>query len=112
MPVKHQSQTQCNKHTKEYTFELKVGDVIVAGSDGLWDNMFPTQVSQIINNSGLRSAKQLANVVGTVAYELSKDQNMWSPFAQNAYEDRKIYDTKDWKGGKTDDITLVMAVVE
>ncbi len=99
-------------HSKEYTFELKVGDVIVAGSDGLWDNMFPTQVSQIINNSGLRSAKQLANVVGTVAYELSKDQNMWSPFAQNAYEDRKIYDTKDWKGGKTDDITLVVAVVE
>ena len=74
--------------------------------------MFPTQVLQLINNSGLRSPSQLANVIGTVAYELSKDTNMWSPFAQNAYEDRKVYDASQWKGGKTDDITLVVAVVE
>tara|TARA_B110000444_G_C18848332_1_gene603657 strand:- start:4911 stop:5654 length:744 start_codon:yes stop_codon:yes gene_type:complete len=99
-------------HSEDYTFQLQAGDIIVAATDGLWDNMFPTQVLQLINNSGLRSPSQLANVIGTVAYELSKDTNMWSPFAQNAYEDRKVYDASQWKGGKTDDITLVVAVVE
>jgi len=99
-------------HSKEYTFNLKDGDIIVAGSDGLWDNMFPTQVLEIIRGSGLRSATQLAKIITSVAYELSQGTNMWSPFAQDAYEDQKVYDVTQWKGGKPDDITVVVAVVE
>jgi len=36
---------------------------------------------------------------------------MWSPFAQDAYEDHKVQNTDNWKGGKQDDITVVVAVV-
>ena len=98
-------------HSKGYTFELQENDIIVAGSDGLWDNMFPTQVVELIRGSGLRSAKQLSRIIASVAYELSHDTNMWSPFAQDAYEDHKVHEPANWKGGKPDDITVVVAVV-
>jgi len=98
-------------HSEGYTFELQEDDIIVAGSDGLWDNMFPTQVIEIIRGSGLRSAKQLSRIIASVAYELSHDKNMWSPFAQDAYEDHKVRNTDNWKGGKQDDIIVVVAVV-
>tara|TARA_R110000737_G_scaffold158227_1_gene186552 strand:- start:990 stop:1730 length:741 start_codon:yes stop_codon:yes gene_type:complete len=98
-------------HSRGYAFELQEGDIIVAGSDGLWDNMFPTQIIELIRGSGLRSAKQLSRIIASVAYELSHDTNMWSPFAQDAYEDHKVQNTDNWKGGKQDDITVVVAVV-
>ena len=100
---------------KEYLFELEVGDIIVMGTDGLWDNMYPTQVLTILRDSGLKGAKGMAQVLASVAYELSNDEEMWSPFAQDAYDDGQIAQSEEltaWEGGKPDDITVVVAVVQ
>ena len=57
----------------------------------------------------------MAKVLANIAYEMSQDEEIWSPFAQDAYEAGDIYDTLDlsiWEGGKPDDITIVVAIVE
>jgi len=109
------SSDNLEKVFKDYQFHLLPGDIIVMGSDGLWDNVFPTQVIQILKSSGLTGAKGMAQVLASVAYELSKDEEMWSPFAQDAYEDGQIgleESLDEWEGGKPDDITVVVAVVQ
>ena len=70
---------------------------------------------RMIKLSGLKSATRIARLLTSIAYELSQDEQMWSPFAQDAYEDGQMVvpiDEKKWKGGKPDDITVVVAVVQ
>jgi len=105
-------------HSKRYNFSVEKGDIIILGSDGLWDNLYPAQAMQMVKLSGLKSATSIARLLTSIAYELSQDKQMWSPFAQDAYEDGQMptpmtsEDKKRWKGGKPDDITVVVAIVQ
>lgn len=31
-------------------FPVKQGDVVIAASDGLWDNMFDDEIEEVLNN--------------------------------------------------------------
>mgnify|MGYP007008434415 CR=1 FL=1 len=56
----------------------------------------------------------MAQVLAMNAYNRSHDETLWSPFTQRAYEEGIITpkDFPDSLGGKTDDITVVVAVVQ
>jgi len=109
------SKDNFNKVLTDYQFFCKSGDIIILGTDGLWDNLYPVQVLDVLNATKLKSPTRIARVLANISYEMSQDEEIWSPFAQDAYEAGDIYDTLDlsiWEGGKPDDITIVVAIVE
>ncbi|KAH9701920.1 putative protein phosphatase 2C 26 [Citrus sinensis] len=97
------------------TVELIEGDTIVMGSDGLFDNVFDHEVvsmtTRFIDVS--EAAKALANL----ACSHSTDSNFDSPYTMEARA--KGFDVPMWKkilgmklkGGKLDDITVIVSQV-
>ncbi|KZV53866.1 putative protein phosphatase 2C 55 [Dorcoceras hygrometricum] len=91
-------------------FEIPVvpGDVVVAGSDGLFDNLYSKEIAAIVGDAvkeGLSpdaSAKKLA----TYARIRAVDKKQQSPFSTAAQEAGYAY-----YGGKLDDITVVVSYV-
>ena len=90
---------------------IKDGDILVCGSDGLFDNLDNSQISRLLNtfidrNSlKLVDVKLLAENLARLAFEYSRDQNYESPFF------RKANSKEEFLGGKEDDITVVIAQV-
>lgn len=91
-------------------FEIPVvpGDVVVAGSDGLFDNLYSKEIAAIVGDAvkeGLSpdaSAKNLA----TFARVRAVDKKKQTPFSTAAQEAGYAY-----YGGKLDDITVVVSYV-
>jgi len=92
-----------------YSIPVQRGDVIVMGTDGLFDNVHDRDVAGLVRRSQERGdppvdtathIARLANIRGT-------DPNIMSPFAQAAAEYGYQY-----RGGKADDITVVVSYVE
>lgn len=95
----------------EYTFQLAKGDVVVLATDGVTDNigyedmqLFLRDNEEKLNND-LQAVSQ--DFVSKVV-KLSKDPNFPSVFAQEISR----LTGKDYRGGKEDDITVVMIKVE
>ena len=126
------------------THEVRHGDVLVFATDGVWDNLSPTDLLRIVSKQmqgfqawvngdkgtevsdkifelteeggiavGQRrvedtlQANLAVHVVGE-AKSASLDINREGPFAR---EIRKRYPREEWRGGKVDDICVVVAVV-
>lgn len=89
-----------------YEVSLTEGDIIVAGSDGLWDNLYLQDIIYIVQ---LHKADihKLAKVLAYKAYQLSKS-NAKTPFEEEVADK---YGEGHWKGGKPDDISVVTAIV-
>lgn len=85
------------------------GDLVIVGTDGLWDNLFETDLMQYVER---RRADQDATVWG-LAQELvamarrAALQREDTPFAVEARKHGKVH-----LGGKMDDITVVVGVVK
>lgn len=94
--------------------EMKVrrGDVVVAGTDGLFDNMFDAELEKVVQiGTALGfSPKNMADIIGGTAYEMSRCLLKDSPFA---VEWRKQHENEEehFYGGKVDDITVVVACI-
>jgi serine/threonine protein phosphatase PrpC len=90
---------------------LKVGDIIIAGSDGLFDNLYDQEIIKIAESVGegrkepQEMARQLAQVLAEKAIDRGWDTNYRSPFARNAGKAGKKY-----MGGKLDDTTVIVAI--
>ena len=97
-----------------YTVPILKDDIIILGSDGLWDNLYPSQAAQIVRSIDMNKPSLMAQTLANRAYKSSHDKNLWSPFTQRAYEEGIILpkDFSESLGGKTDDITVVVAVVQ
>ncbi|XP_022154888.1 probable protein phosphatase 2C 26 isoform X2 [Momordica charantia] len=95
--------------------ELMEGDILVMGSDGLFDNVFDHEIlaTATKNVDVVEAAKALANL----ASSHSADKMFESPYSLEARS--KGYDVPFWKkilgmkltGGKLDDITVVVGQV-
>lgn len=91
-----------------FVCKLKPGDIIVAGTDGLFDNVFSHRTARIVWDSKRQgvmpgvAAQQLA----TYAFTRAKDPTYLSPFARAAAKAGFVY-----RGGKVDDITVVVSYV-
>jgi protein phosphatase PTC7 len=89
-------------------FDVEQGDIVVAGTDGLFDNLFGSEIEEILQEHGGRSCPQdLAWTITTVASMNSTSEDYDSPFAVAA-ESEGI----EHIGGKDDDITIIIAIIE
>ncbi|BDA48584.1 Protein phosphatase PTC7 homolog [Coccomyxa sp. Obi] len=109
-------------------FELAVqpGDVLLAGSDGLWDNCYDHELLQLLPDSP-EAVEQAAGAIAGLASQHAADKKFRSPYTEEAK--RQGYDLPWWekvltasfddgefqlgtlRGGKIDDITVLVAVV-
>jgi len=95
-----------------YAFNTQEGDIIILATDGVFDNVpLPTLVKQASRVAGyskdLDIIQESCNLIATTARKLSLDEFALSPFARNAI----LHGYRDMRGGKEDDITVVMSVV-
>jgi protein phosphatase PTC7 len=93
--------------------KLKRNDLILAATDGLWDNMEADDILKEINYLSAKTntleidTDNLSKIISQRAEELSMDTNHYSPFARKAIENKY----RNFQGGKPDDITVIVAQV-
>ncbi|KAI4323031.1 hypothetical protein L6164_022670 [Bauhinia variegata] len=82
------------------------GDILVLGTGGLFDNLYPNQIESILRekNGEILKPEELARTISELAYNASMNIVADSPFARASQEAGKSH-----KGGKIDDITVVVA---
>ncbi|KAE9617082.1 putative protein-serine/threonine phosphatase [Lupinus albus] len=94
----------------EYQVSVKEGDIVVMGSDGLWDNLYPNEIVEILwQNSlgGMLDIQGLATFIAKLAFNKSKKTDIATPFSVAAQE--AGYGNT---GGKIDDITVFVAYID
>ncbi len=92
-----------------YHIDLESGDVVIFGSDGLFNNLYDNIILEVINQFDTDEYPAvIALTLAETAYELSVQQNYWSPFAQRKYEAGLINKDERQTGGKPDDIAVVV----
>tara|TARA_R110002110_G_scaffold150598_5_gene342661 strand:- start:6497 stop:7255 length:759 start_codon:yes stop_codon:yes gene_type:complete len=91
-----------------YQLKLEVGDVVVMGSDGLLDNLWPKEILNYVDKHPPNPMK-LAEGLARHAYEISQDEDVNVPFFHRAKQEGVEY--ASYQGGKEDDITVVISVV-
>eukprot|EP01121_Diplochlamys_sp_Union-15-3_P000808 TRINITY_DN10671_c0_g1_i1.p1 TRINITY_DN10671_c0_g1~~TRINITY_DN10671_c0_g1_i1.p1 ORF type:complete len:353 (+),score=61.34 TRINITY_DN10671_c0_g1_i1:67-1059(+) len=90
------------------------GDVVVLGSDGLWDNLFNNDIANMIQEKLQNTSREtnpitpqeLADLIGERASEIANNTKKTSPFSVAARKAGYHY-----FGGKLDDITIIVALV-
>lgn len=108
--------------------QLQGGDVIVLATDGLWDNVSPQDIIQIVESHGTTDdLNSLAQALGSMAFDNSQNAEFESPYALEARKaglELSIWDKLsaakfteqgfklgEITGGKMDDITVLVASV-
>ncbi|CAL4968095.1 unnamed protein product [Urochloa decumbens] len=85
------------------------GDVVVVGTDGLFDNVHDGQLERAVQMGtelGF-SPKNMADIIAVIAYAVSRDERARSPFSVAYW---KEYGEEGY-GGKEDDITVIVAYI-
>ena len=91
-----------------YHHTVADGDLIVMGSDGVFDNMYESHILKCLKSSiGEVDVQVAATCLADKSLAMSKDEKFDSPFA---IEGRKY--GKDYPGGKEDDITVIVSRVK
>jgi protein phosphatase PTC7 len=89
------------------------GDLIIAGSDGLFDNLYDHEIVDLItkqNAISSESSEDIANALYSKASEAAESDTKPTPFADAADAEYKQPGKKAF-GGRPDDITVVVAFV-
>lgn len=92
-----------------HNVKLQQGDMIVLGTDGLFDNIFDEEVAAlatVARKKGL-DPTGVAGVLASAAQNRGADRFCVSPFSVGAREAGFFY-----QGGKLDDVTVVVVFVE
>jgi protein phosphatase PTC7 len=89
---------------------MKIGDIIIAGSDGLFDNLYDQDIIKTAEAKlSIRDTRQFCETLAVTLTEKAVrkgwDHNYKSPFARNAAKAGK-----KCMGGKPDDTTVVVAI--
>ncbi|KAI4333551.1 hypothetical protein L6164_018340 [Bauhinia variegata] len=89
-------------------FSAIPGDVVVLGTDGLLDNLYPSQIEDVLREKDGESLKpeELACTIAELAYYTSMDNETYSPFARASEMAGRLHN-----GGKIDDITVIVACI-
>jgi protein phosphatase PTC7 len=89
-------------------FPVKEGDVVVAGTDGLFDNVFDGELEEIVRmGTALRCTPgKMAAAIARHAYDMARSSRD-SPFSVASREERGT----NFTGGKQDDITVIVGFI-
>lgn len=93
-------------HAQRLSIEVQPGDLIIAGTDGLWDNLFTEDILEVIASASSDPAT-IAQLVARQAHIVANDKDILSPFSKSARQNGYPLAT----GGKLDDITVVVGRV-
>ncbi|GJN21656.1 hypothetical protein PR202_gb09154 [Eleusine coracana subsp. coracana] len=85
------------------------GDVVVVGTDGLFDNVSDDEMERVVEMGAAIgfSPKNMADVIAGVAYEASRCSYRDTPYSVARRKERGTTST----GGKADDITVIVAFI-
>uniref|UniRef100_A0A061QJK1 Protein phosphatase n=1 Tax=Tetraselmis sp. GSL018 TaxID=582737 RepID=A0A061QJK1_9CHLO len=111
---------------QEYRLTIKPGDVVVMGSDGLWDNCFEEEIAKVVTQKA-GDLEAMAEALASLARRHAADETFDSPYIQAAASEgfdlpwweklagAKVEDGKiklgRLTGGKMDDITVIVAEI-
>ena len=94
------------KDATKLTFPLQPGDIIVAGSDGIFDNLTPEDIWEQISSVPDRAGMMAGKIINQ-SRAVSLDTEAPTPYAKQAKKQR--YEKyKSGLGGKVDDISCVV----
>ncbi|CAB9496378.1 protein phosphatase 2C BIPP2C1 [Seminavis robusta] len=95
------------RDVRKLSFELMRGDIVLMGSDGIFDNLGDSELVQVVN-SGPAKAGAIAKRVSDRSRKVSLNSKAPTPYATLAkrWGDPKF---QDGLGGKVDDISCVVA---
>ena len=110
--MKHSVLTDPPESADKYEFKVEDGDVIILATDGLFDNVPDRLLVKEINSikgctNDQVKIQECCNTIAFIARNLSRDEYVLSPFARNAILNGYV----GMRGGKEDDITVVLAAV-
>ncbi|KAG9455352.1 hypothetical protein H6P81_008256 [Aristolochia fimbriata] len=91
-----------------FTIPVVPGDVIIAGTDGLFDNLYNNEVTAVVVHAvraGL-GPQVTAQKIAALARQRAQDKNRQTPFSTAAQDAGYRY-----YGGKLDDITVVVSYI-
>lgn len=96
----------------EKKIRLQRGDIVVLGTDGLFDNLYVEDMARLVGSAPQTDAVSLATLakqLAKAAYDLGADDDYVSPFAAEAIRHGKA--PSNYSGGKPDDISVIVALV-
>lgn len=93
-------------HSQRIQIEVQPDDLIILGTDGLWDNLFDDDIIDILASSSSDPAT-IAQLIARQAHIVANDKDIISPFSKSARSNGYPLAT----GGKLDDITVLCARV-
>jgi len=82
------------------------GDVVILGSDGLWDNIAVTTLAKTVTGEILKGSRPsvIAQRLAGMAFEAAMDRKGSTPYSEGASEEFDMI----YSGGKPDDITILV----
>lgn len=92
-----------------HVVDVRPGDILIAATDGLFDNVFPDEAAALVHLSKKKGDGPAEAAASLAKYAKSRalDQKYLSPFAYGAQQLGYRY-----LGGKLDDITVVVSYVD
>mmetsp|Transcript_110898 Transcript_110898/g.236874 ORF Transcript_110898/g.236874 Transcript_110898/m.236874 type:complete len:520 (-) Transcript_110898:170-1729(-) len=110
------AQQDTPEHAELYSFPVREGDLLVLGTDGIFDNLYVPEVCQLAARAvspteaplgcGPTDPARLAEAIVRAAAHRSRDRRARTPFSDHAQRAGLQH-----QGGKMDDITCVCAWV-
>ncbi|KAL1343781.1 hypothetical protein HN51_017738 [Arachis hypogaea] len=91
-----------------FTIRVALGDVIVAGTDGLFDNLYNNDITAVVvhaKRAGL-SPQATAQKIAALARQRAQDKDRQTPFSTAAQDAGLRY-----YGGKLDDTTVIVSYI-
>ncbi|PNX99939.1 SpoIIE-like phosphatase domain protein, partial [Trifolium pratense] len=95
---------------EEYKIDLHDGDVIVFGTNGLFDNLYEQEIASTISKSLQASLKpqDIAEILATRAQKIGSSRSTRSPFGDAA----QALGYVGYAGGKLDGVTVIVSLVQ
>ena len=87
-------------------FKTQPGDLVVMGTDGLLDNIVEADITRMVSAAKGKSLPSIAGMLKEQALKNARNTGYLSPFAKRAQEAGVEY-----RGGKKNDITIIVARV-
>lgn len=80
------------EHAQDMSFKLRMGDVVVLATDGLWDALFTEEIIAIVSRNMMDGVapSDIARELVETAHRLALQKHRDSPFAMNARDEGLI----------------------